>query len=165
MSDFRREARYYVIKIKDLSEDQDIALCDLLSGARIPCTDCVVVESDWPNYEHTWKTIERVSDSSYSDPYAEIERWKKTTHDQAETISELQGLVHQQRQGADICRCVGPGNGCCCDICEPSPPSAGAPSRNELIGLLLATQNESEGVTADLILGMINRKQEGSGDE
>jgi len=75
MSDFQREARYYVIKIKDLSEDQDIALCDLLSGARIPCTDCVVVESDWPNYEHTWNTVEKVvASGSFVDPYKQLEQ-------------------------------------------------------------------------------------------
>src|SRR5690554_7118401 len=74
MSDFQREARYYVIKIKDLSEDQDISLCDLLSGARIPCTDCVVVESDWPNYEHTWNTVEKVTSGSFVDPYKQLEQ-------------------------------------------------------------------------------------------
>jgi len=73
MSDFKREARYYVIKQKNLTEDQDIALCDILSGAQIPCTDCVVVEKDWQNYEHTWKTIERVASGKFYDPYEEID--------------------------------------------------------------------------------------------
>jgi hypothetical protein len=74
MSDFIREARYYVIKQKNLTEDQDTALCDLLSGAQIPCTDCVVVEKDWRNYEHTWKTIEHVASGKFCDPYEEIDR-------------------------------------------------------------------------------------------
>ena len=74
MSDFKREARYYVIKMKNLTDDQDTALCDLLSGAQIPCTDCVVVEKDWLNYEHTWKTIEHVASGKFCDPYEEIDR-------------------------------------------------------------------------------------------
>jgi hypothetical protein len=61
MSGFKREARYYVIKMKDLTEEQDITLCDCLSGNMIPCTDAVVVEKDWPNYEHVWKTVEKVA--------------------------------------------------------------------------------------------------------
>jgi len=76
MSDFKREARYYVIKQKNLTEDQDTALCDLLSGAQIPCTDCVVVEKDWLNYEHTWKTIEHVASGKFCDPYEEIYQLK-----------------------------------------------------------------------------------------
>lgn len=27
-------------------------------------------------------------------------------------------------QGADLCRCIGPGNGCDCDRCEPQPPKS-----------------------------------------
>jgi len=76
MSDFTREARYYVIKQKNLTEDQDTALCDLLSGAQIPCTDCVVVEKDWPNYEHTWQTIQKAAVGKFRDPYKETERLK-----------------------------------------------------------------------------------------
>ena len=76
MSNFIREARYYVIKQKNLTDDQDTALCDLLSGAQIPCTDCVVVEKDLLNYEHTWKTIEHVASGKFCDPYEEIDRLK-----------------------------------------------------------------------------------------
>ena len=74
MSDFIREARYYVIKQKNLTEDQDTALCDLLSTYQVACTDCVVVEKDWLNYEHTWKTIEHVASGKFCDPYEEIDR-------------------------------------------------------------------------------------------
>lgn len=73
MSDFRREVRYYVIKIKDLTETQDIWLCNLISGLNIPCRDSVVVEKDWRNYEHTWKTVEQVASGTFADPYVEIE--------------------------------------------------------------------------------------------
>lgn len=74
MSDFKREARYYVIKRRDISADQEAVLQDALHGAKIPCRESVVVENDWPNYEHTWATIQRVSDGTYDDPYAENER-------------------------------------------------------------------------------------------
>jgi hypothetical protein len=74
MSNFIREARYYVIKQKNLTEDQDTALCDLLSTYQVACTDCVVVEKHWRNYEHTWKTIEHVASGKFCDPYEEIDR-------------------------------------------------------------------------------------------
>jgi hypothetical protein len=41
MSDFKRERRYEVIKLK--------------TGKPV---DCLVIESDWPEYEIVWKMIE-----------------------------------------------------------------------------------------------------------
>jgi hypothetical protein len=34
----------------------------------------VVVEKDWLNYEHTWKTIQDVVSGKFCDPYEEIDR-------------------------------------------------------------------------------------------
>ena len=63
---FKREERYVVFKLTDL--------CNSLKGDEIrqlareyaeqrrlkgkPPLECVVVESDWPEYEPTWKAIE-----------------------------------------------------------------------------------------------------------
>jgi hypothetical protein len=33
-----------------------------------------VVEKDWLNYEHTWKTIQDVVSGKFCDPYEEIDR-------------------------------------------------------------------------------------------
>lgn len=66
----QREERYYVLKLKDVEKylNQD----DKMRLARIgrdidmerqhegkQALQCVVVESDWPEYEPTWAAIER----------------------------------------------------------------------------------------------------------
>lgn len=70
MPDFKREDRYFVLKRTDI----DAALTDLERhflmhlGQKVNLTrrfhgkiplHCVVVESDWPEYESTWQAIER----------------------------------------------------------------------------------------------------------
>ena len=80
---FQREKRYIVIKIKDLVEQEQLARKTLgfsepLSYGHVPAMqkvyegrerglrkalgkpplECVVVESDWPEYELVWKMIE-----------------------------------------------------------------------------------------------------------
>lgn len=59
MSEFKREPRYYVIKRKSLDFDQCVALdsCIAKGGIRL-IEDCLVVESDWPEYEPTWLAIQ-----------------------------------------------------------------------------------------------------------
>ena len=69
MGEFKREFRYLVLKFKDanehLSETEKRQLA-LLAGkvdagraeaGKMPL-ECVVVESDWPEYEPTWAAIE-----------------------------------------------------------------------------------------------------------
>lgn len=90
MSEIKREFRYYVIKRRDITADQEVALQDMLHDAKIPCQESVVVENDWPNYEHTWATIQRVSDGTYDDPYAENERLRARV---AELEAAQQGSV------------------------------------------------------------------------
>ncbi|WP_442801385.1 hypothetical protein [Serratia rubidaea] len=64
-----RENRYLVIKFKDaidaLTVEQREALRDIslaVTSHRLnrgkPQLDAVVVESDWPEYEHVWNMIE-----------------------------------------------------------------------------------------------------------
>lgn len=56
--EFRREARYYTIKRKHLTADQEHQLRAFLADASIETVDCVVVESDWPEYEPVWSMLE-----------------------------------------------------------------------------------------------------------
>lgn len=65
----KRETRYIVLKISDVEKhlaDEDKSLLAELStkvalgreNKGKPPLDCVVVESDWPEYEPVWKMIE-----------------------------------------------------------------------------------------------------------
>jgi len=68
---FEREDRYIVLKRSDiavacLSREQLETLDDICRKVRMarvgngkPDLECVVVESDWPEYEPTWAAIER----------------------------------------------------------------------------------------------------------
>ncbi|MBY5942814.1 hypothetical protein KUW00_18210 [Halomonas sp. DP5N14-9] len=58
---FEREERYIVVKIKDLSASQAVALCRILTHNHIHTRECVVVEPDWPIYEQTWDAVRRLS--------------------------------------------------------------------------------------------------------
>lgn len=65
---FKRESRYVVFKVKDLAliggEDRGQILTtlhhiqDILRSADAPLRQFLVVESDWPEYEPTWRAIE-----------------------------------------------------------------------------------------------------------
>jgi hypothetical protein len=69
---FKREQRYIVLKVKDVlacnfTQEQIDAfnvVCDAVNRYRIESgkglLECVIVEKDWPNYEETWKEIERI---------------------------------------------------------------------------------------------------------
>ena len=69
MSDFKRENRYLVLKRKDLKAcltATEISILDAIAAKvddyRTVCKapfECVVVESDWPEYEPTWAAIEK----------------------------------------------------------------------------------------------------------
>ena len=59
MSKFKREHRYHVIKRKRLDDIAEEALVECLQSWDIPTEDCVVVEHDWPIYDHVWEMIRR----------------------------------------------------------------------------------------------------------
>lgn len=67
MSDFKRELRYSVFKLKNLTEEQNQRVYDLHMelGPWNDVCECVVVESDWPNYQDTWADIQAVSEGRY----------------------------------------------------------------------------------------------------
>lgn len=77
--EFEREQRYVVLKVKDVM--QRLSEKDILTLARIldeidayrksigKTLECVVIESDWPEYEPTWKAIEaRVTSAHPASP-------------------------------------------------------------------------------------------------
>jgi plasmid stabilization system protein ParE len=79
MSEFKREERYTVIKHKRIDSDTMEALRELIDSYQIPTEECVVVEHDWPNYEHVWQTVKQVADGTFDADLvkkqaAEIER-------------------------------------------------------------------------------------------
>ncbi len=55
---FQREERYIVIKRKHLTALQERALRAHMNRLGIGTVECVVVESDWPEYETVWRMIE-----------------------------------------------------------------------------------------------------------
>ena len=60
---FARETRYVIFKLNKLNPKQLARLNDLLNvsgpdGDALPTVECVVVESDWPEYGPTWAAIE-----------------------------------------------------------------------------------------------------------
>lgn len=76
MKAFTREGRYTVFKIKDLGEEQ-LELVERVQRELPTLRDCVVVESDWPEYEKVWKMIEdRFTGSSVSESEHTVEMLK-----------------------------------------------------------------------------------------
>lgn len=67
MSQFQRETRYAVFKLKNLTEEQKQRLYEFSMelGPYNSVKECVVVESDWPNYEDTWAAIQAVHNGCY----------------------------------------------------------------------------------------------------
>ena len=71
MSEFKRERRYLVAKVRDvetaLSDDEKRQLSALMERVehhreqqgKSPL-ECVVVESDWPNFQETWDSVREV---------------------------------------------------------------------------------------------------------
>lgn len=63
MNEFKREERFIVIKRKHLSAESRVhdsleqELRVWLDKHLIPTSECVVVESDWPEYETVWSMI------------------------------------------------------------------------------------------------------------
>ncbi len=55
---FKREERYIVVKLKDLTPMQEQDLRALLAWKKIPTRESLVIEPDWPEYEETWASIE-----------------------------------------------------------------------------------------------------------
>lgn len=64
MNKFKREERYMVVKLSKLSKEigsdgmtREEVIYRLANFGKA-LVECVVVESDWPEYEEVWKMIE-----------------------------------------------------------------------------------------------------------
>lgn len=55
---FVREERYIVVKRKGLDRRDEEIIRGTLGQLSVPIIECVVVESDWPEYESVWSMIE-----------------------------------------------------------------------------------------------------------
>lgn len=72
MSEFKRENRYWVLKLSDVEhlyykeQNKLIRLCNIVKSSRLergkPKLECVVVESDWPIYEQVWDMVQRLAE-------------------------------------------------------------------------------------------------------
>lgn len=67
MNQFKKESRYFVFKISKLTQEQQQRLYDFSMelGPYNSVGNCVVVESDWPNYVETWETIQAITENRY----------------------------------------------------------------------------------------------------
>ena len=72
--EFKRERRYILAKVKHLRPHDIQFLDSYLKSLEHPALQAVVVESDWPNYEDTWKAIEQVANGEYQSPYESVEQ-------------------------------------------------------------------------------------------
>ncbi|WP_428398219.1 hypothetical protein [Marinobacter salarius] len=88
MSDFKREERYIVIKRKHLDEIAEHHIRYWLAENSIPTFECVVVESDWPNYDATWEAVQQVEEGTY-DP-DEITRLQSEVEKAEARVAELE---------------------------------------------------------------------------
>lgn len=80
MSNFMKEQRYVVVKIKDIKaagctqEEIDAfnVLCDKVALYRAsvakPQLECVVVEADWRCYQKTWDAVEAEHNENQEQP-------------------------------------------------------------------------------------------------
>lgn len=62
MSEFKREGRYVILKLKHMSSTKKACLGLLLSDYEEYCVDAVVVEAGWPIYEGVWDAVQRLSE-------------------------------------------------------------------------------------------------------
>lgn len=103
MTDFNRETRYIVVKLARLNHEARQAVIDFLQSWHVPTEECAVVEHDWPNYEHTWKTIQQVAEGTFdpgreADLLEELERRKEQITSAAKAIQDLQYENHTLRE-------------------------------------------------------------------
>lgn len=86
---FRREERYIVVKRKHLHPMAEASLRNDMRDLGIQTVECVVVESDWPEYETVWKMIEArakpapgADEQTGGEPFAWADgvAWHKSAH-------------------------------------------------------------------------------------
>jgi hypothetical protein len=115
---FLREDRYIVIKRSDLDKmsplDRDVALSNLEHVAALlfvwnaPERKCLVIESDWPEYEPAWQMIERRMAGQPPVTAAEeldaVLHWRSRHAQAVRERDALQQRLNEQDQQADDLR-------------------------------------------------------------
>lgn len=77
MTEFKREMRYFVAKIRDveaaLTDAEKVQLQNLMQKVDVHRVnsgkeplECVVVESDWPNYQSTWDGVQQAFEAKHA---------------------------------------------------------------------------------------------------
>ncbi|WP_300747472.1 hypothetical protein [Pseudomonas sp.] len=98
-SEFKREERYVVIKIKDLEfnspsgdkNKRSKELGEWISRNSLRTRECVVVESDWPEYQLVWAMIEH---RMAGKPVPDFNLWRRA--------DALQALLTAADERADL---------------------------------------------------------------
>lgn len=98
-SEFKREERYVVIKIKDLEfnspsgdkNKRSKELGEWISRNSLRTRECVVVESDWPEYQLVWAMIEH---RMAGKPVPDFNLWRRA--------DALQALLTAADERADV---------------------------------------------------------------
>ena len=85
MSEFKREDRYIVVKLKHLAGLQRAPLRNFLRENHVPQIECVVVEHDWPEYNLVRAMIEH---RMAGKPVPDFNLWRRA--------NELQELLNQR---------------------------------------------------------------------
>lgn len=118
MTEFKREERYLVIKLKQIDSEKESAL----RAMQLPLTDCVVVESDWPEYEAVWELLE-----------SRVTGHRKTA-ELMKLLVEPCDCGHEKIQTTDTF-----GKPCCyaCAYSVANPGALTEPSNSELSNTLL----------------------------
>jgi hypothetical protein len=105
MTEFIREQRYIVLKIKQLQklpQELQKELGDWLDRASDHVylhPKCVVVEHDWPEYETTWRAIEaRVNAGELEALSEKVRRGEPISFSQAIAVMEYQARLQKERQ-------------------------------------------------------------------
>ena len=107
---FEREDRYIVVKRKTMHSEHEMELCAFLTERNIATVECVVVESDWPEYETVWQMIEaRVTGNARAAIAAtglveEVERLRGVMEQAHDTLDQV--LDDMRDDGLSVCRAV-----------------------------------------------------------
>ncbi len=88
-AEFKREERFIVVKRKHLKAGDEDALRKLLEVRNIATVECVVVESDWPEYETVWAMIEARCTGNIRAPDAKAETVAEIVADVADLFEAL----------------------------------------------------------------------------
>ncbi|MDR6580025.1 hypothetical protein [Pseudomonas extremaustralis] len=88
MSEFKREERYIVLKLKCLPKDEAEYLRDCHPKAMV---ECVVVEHDWPEYHLVWAMI---AHRMAGKPVPDFDLWRRA--------DALQALLTAADERADV---------------------------------------------------------------